>query len=343
MTMPARFWKWRMHGGALTLSRRYMSGEQKTDCFLVTDMLDLTTFLALTRERSAGIPVVLFMHENQLTYPLPDDPDHGPMRRQRGERDLHYAFVNLSSMLAANMVIFNSEFHRRSLLAALPEFLRNFPEYNELTSLESIDSTSRVLPVGVDLTTLKENQVVTGDSPPLILWNHRWEYDKDPARFFAALFAVYDMGIPFRLALCGANFRVQPAEFSEARSRLTSTIVHYGSADEATYRRLLWDAAVTVSTARHEFFGVSTVEAIYCQTFPILPADLSYPEIIPSQFHTRTLYHDDEELIAHLQWALLHETERRSIASALSQSMARFDWEHVALMYDDAIENICLR
>ncbi|MGD2078248.1 MAG: DUF3524 domain-containing protein, partial [Chloroflexota bacterium] len=91
LALPARFWKWRMHGGAITLARRYLeslsSGRQAMpDLLLFTDMVDLTTFMALTRRENPTLPAVLYMHENQLTYPLPEQPDTGPMRRQRGER-----------------------------------------------------------------------------------------------------------------------------------------------------------------------------------------------------------------------------------------------------------------
>ena len=98
LTLPAHFWKWRMHGGAVTLARRWLAaGEPTPDLILATDLLDLTTFLALTRARTGHVPTALYMHENQLTYPLPDDPTTGPMRRQLGERDRHYACLLYTS------------------------------------------------------------------------------------------------------------------------------------------------------------------------------------------------------------------------------------------------------
>jgi len=54
-----------------------------------------------------------------------------------------------------------------------------------------------VLHVGIDfeqLAKLKpEKEGLMGrkkSQPPLILWNHRWEYDKNPTDFFAELFFV---------------------------------------------------------------------------------------------------------------------------------------------------------
>ena len=65
--LPGRYWKWRMHGAALTLAEQCLAQATKPDLILATDMLDLSTFCGLTRRRLSGVPVVLYMHENQLT------------------------------------------------------------------------------------------------------------------------------------------------------------------------------------------------------------------------------------------------------------------------------------
>ena len=113
LTMPGRFWKWRMHGGAVTLARlarQQWETEGRPPLLLVSDMLDLPAFLGLTRDFLADVPVALYFHENQLTYPLPPGE----------KRDLHYAFINYTSALAADRVFFNSAYHRDSFFAELP-------------------------------------------------------------------------------------------------------------------------------------------------------------------------------------------------------------------------------
>ncbi|NHZ72438.1 MAG: DUF3524 domain-containing protein, partial [Aquificales bacterium] len=40
LTLPDRFWKWRMHGGAVTLARRFVENGRFPDLILATDMLD---------------------------------------------------------------------------------------------------------------------------------------------------------------------------------------------------------------------------------------------------------------------------------------------------------------
>ena len=48
----------------------------------------------------------------------------------------------------------------------------------------------------------------------------------------------------------------------------------------AEYEKALADADVFVSTANHEFFGISAVEAGLAGAYPILPKRLAYPEIL---------------------------------------------------------------
>lgn len=342
LTLPAHFWKWRMHGGAVTLARHWLAQNSPApDLILSTDLHDLTTFLALTRRQTAAIPVALYMHENQLTYPLPTDPTIGPMRRQLGERDRHYAFVNFISMLAADRVFFNSRYHLDTFFTALPPFLRHYPEYNEMESIASLRQKSDVLHVGVDLRRL---DLQSGDAPlsdpPLVLWNQRLEYDKNPEGFINVLVALAAEDIPFRVALCGERFGKPGERWESGVAELGERVIHNGYADDDLYRRLLWEAAVTVSTAGHEYFGISILEAIYCHTFPLLPARLSYPELLPEAFHADCLYHGRPDLMRRLRWALNDSAAARDVARRLAPHTARYDWSTMAPLYDDVLGRI---
>jgi glycosyltransferase involved in cell wall biosynthesis len=340
-TLPARFWKWRMHGGAVTLAQTFRESGFVPDLLLATDMLDLTTFLALTRPETAALPSVLYMHENQLTYPLPADGRTGPMRRQKGERDQHYVFVNYASMLASSLVVFNSHYHRDTFFDALPAFLSHFPDYQELETAGELRARSMVLPVGVDYRRLQRDAPAQlSGEPPLIVWNQRWEYDKNPTAFFDALYAMAGEGRPFRVALCGERFRRRPEEFEEAEARLGERLIHTGFAGDETYRRLLWEAEITISTAIHEFFGISILEAVYCNTFPILPYGLSYPELIPEVFHRDCLYRDEEELRDRLRWALTQRAAAAKIARSLRTAVRPYSWQTVAPLYDGAFTRL---
>lgn len=343
LALPARFWKWRMHGGAVTLGRRWLqecAAEAPPDLILTTDLLDLTTFLALTRRHTADVPVALYMHENQLTYPLPTDPTTGPMRRQLGERDRHYAFINYASMLAADGIFFNSYYHQDNFFAALPAFLRHYPEYNELDTVDLLRQKSDILAVGVDLQRLDPPLEPEPSAAPLVLWNQRLEYDKNPEAFIAVLTTLAAEGVPFRVALCGERFGKPGERWEEGVAALGERVIHNGYADDDYYRQLLWEAAVTFSTASHEYFGISILEAIHCRTFPLLPARLSYPELIPPNFHADCLYHGRADLLRRLRWALTDGEAARTVAGRLAPAADRFDWHALGPAYDAQFERL---
>lgn len=330
LTMDGRFWKWRMHGGAVTLARRFREGRLRPDVLLATDMLDLTTFLALTRDRTHGLPVALYMHENQLTYPpLPGE-----------QRDLHYGFINYASMLCADRILFNSRFHLESWFDELPRLLKHFPDYTELQTVDALRARSEVLPLGLSLRALdpaRDDAEQARTGPLLIVWNHRWEYDKGPEAFFRALYALAERGADFRLAVLGEGFVREPPEFAEARERLAGRIVQFGYAESfADYAHWLWRADVVVSTAIQESFGAAVVEAMYCECVPVLPERLAYPQFIAPEYRDLCLYGTEEELVERLARLCADPDVARegALGRAFRAEAAQYDWTVMAPEYD---------
>jgi len=327
-----------MHGGAVTLANRFLSRiGAKFDLTLATDMLDLTTFLALVRREAAGIPAALYFHENQLVYPWsPADRDVG-----KG-RDRHYGFINYASALSADAVLFNSAYHMNSFCGALPGFLRHFPDHREIETADTIRAKSRVLYLGLDLARFDRGSPAERgepEQPPLVLWNHRWEYDKNPAEFVRLLLQLAGEEIPFRIALLGRNFRQQPAEFERLRETLGDRIVHYGEVkSETEYSAWLRRADVLPVTSHQDFFGASVMEAMYNGCLPLLPDRLAYPELIPSDLHGRLLYSDYSGLVAMLRRCLLNIGEARQYD--LRAIAARFSWENMAPVYDEVLAEL---
>jgi len=323
LTLPGRFWKWRMFGGSLTLGQQ--AAELDTpDVLIVSDMVDLPSFLGHAGRAVGSSRSILYMHENQLTYPL------SPTARD----DLAYAYMNWSSMVRADEVWFNSQFHLDSVFEAMPKFLRHFPDHRHTHLVDKVADKSIVMPIGVELGWIGESEKT---EPPLIVWNQRWEYDKDPVRLFDALRRLAAAGGQFRLALCGENFRNVPVEFDRAQSQLAKQIVHYGFAERDVYRRLLLDASVVISTAKHEFFGIAAVEAMAAGAIPVFPNALSYPELIPPEVHHDTLYSNDEGLDRLLISAIADVERRGRLRSLIAPSMDKFSWSRLASKYDRAL------
>ncbi len=332
LSMTGHYWKWRMHGGAVSIAGKYEEMGLKPDLILATDMLDLTTFLALTRAETQGIKTVLYFHENQLTYPWsPTDRD------VKKKRDGHYAFINYSSALAADKVFFNSRYHMDSFLGEMPNFLKGFPDNRELKTVEKIADKSEVLYLGMDLKKFDELKIKGAESTPLIIWNHRWEYDKNPEAFFDVLYQLQDEGVDFQAAVLGESYPKRPAIFKEAKKKLSDRIVHFGYAETfEEYAQWLWKGDVLPVTSSQDFFGGSVIEAMYCNCYPLLPNRLAYPEHIPKSEKEKLIYNGNEELVDKLRHLLLNIDETRAYRT--SSYVADYDWGVMVEKYDDMME-----
>jgi glycosyltransferase involved in cell wall biosynthesis len=341
-------WRWRMRGAAVSLARRLREHARaqpaRFDLIIATDMLDLAAFLGLTRDLTAGVPLALYFHENQLTYPLP------PGRA----RDLAFPWINYTSAVAADAICFNSDFHRRAFLAALPALLGRFHDHQELDLIDVIATKSCVLPPGIDLARLDGLGIgdwgsrigrslvsqfpVPSPESPILLWNSRWEYDKGPPAFFDALRQLAARGLDFRVIVAGEHIDPNEPNFLAAREWLGSRVLAWGYAhDLATYRAMLWQSDIVVSTAIQEFFGISVIEAMYCGCVPVLPRRLSYPELLPPEFHAACLY-DDGALADRLAATMrdLPALQQRDFRAAVRQ----YDWKRMAPQWDAAFEHI---
>jgi glycosyltransferase involved in cell wall biosynthesis len=271
LTLPAHKWKWRMRHSAITFAAQVaeLVGQKRSwDLLFCSDMLNLAEFIGLAPVGVAGLPKVIYFHENQLTYPV----------RVEDERDYQFAMTNLTSALAADAVWFNSQFHLDSFLGALARFLKSMPDYQPLETIETIRAKSSVCPPGIeDFPARRERK----PGPVRILWAARWEHDKNPEDFFKALKILKAENVPFRINVIGQSFRNRPAIFETAQNDFRDNIDMWDyqqSRDD--YERALQQADVVVSTANHEFFGIGILEAVAAGAYPLVPDRLSYPEIL---------------------------------------------------------------
>jgi glycosyltransferase involved in cell wall biosynthesis len=330
LTMPARKWKWRMRGAAL-LMHEAVRRRGEFDVLLVSDFLDLAALMGMAPRLPPAVRTVAYFHENQLTYPVPSED----------ERDYQYGFTNITTCLAADRVLFNSRYHRDSFLEGVRTLLRRMPDHVPEGTPASIERRAQVVPVGVDLSAIDAQRPFAAPraGPLTILWNHRWEYDKGADEFFDLMLELQAEGRDFRLAVTGQQFRTVPGVFDRARRALGRHVRQFGYVEgRDEYYRLLLECDVVVSTAGQEFFGISVVEAVYAGCLPLLPARLSYPELLPARRHGTCLYADRDDLKSRLVHWLDHAEEARALC--LSDDVARFGWECVAPMLDAAMDEV---
>ena len=325
LSLPGRFWKWRMHGGAITMAKRYVKSKFKPDLILVTDMLNLPVFQSLIE---LTCPIAIYFHENQFTYPWsPMDAD------VKLNRDKHYGYINYSSALSADQVYFNSQFHLDSFFIGLEKFLRQFPDYREMKNIETIKEKSSILHLGLDLHKFDLCSTKNNSDLPLILWNHRWEHDKNPETFFNILENLSMKGAEFQLAVLGQEFKRELPCFTNAKKSLKKHIVQFGFIQSfEDYAKWLWKADILPVTSNQDFFGGSIMEAVYCKTIPLLPSRLTYPELFHIDNNPQLFYEDESDLLEKLTIAVQDISELRQ--DNYQKIAEKYSWSNMVEIYD---------
>lgn len=324
-TLPGRHWKWRMHGGAVSLAEK-VNNAKHPDLILATDMLDVSSFRGLLKASLRDIPLITYFHENQLTYPWsPDDQD------VMLKRDTHYAFINYTSALASDKVVFNSEYHRSSFIDSLPQFLKLFPDFQDLKRVDEIAQKSSVLPIGLELSRFDRFQNTKNNDVPVIIWNHRWEYDKNPGLFLKGLEALKNNALDFRLVLLGEGYKKSPKEFEQIQNAFQAELIHVGFVDSfEEYARILSQGDILPVTSVQDFFGISAVEGAYAGVQPILPQRLAFPEVFNYDNKKSLFYQSDNEFVE----LLIEAVSNGSNKKISNTNLHKYDWTKLIAKYD---------
>lgn len=229
------------------------------------------------------------------------------------------------------------------------------PSYETMAKLITSKSTISyfpVPPVPLDITPLTSSDE---DRPLHIVWNHRWEWDKGPEIFFSALrkviegfqnaqsstsstgaqqaisessmaISIQETQIPtFFVSVIGESFGEVPEDFAKAKLEFAPYLKNFGYLESrGLYFNVLYDADIVVSTALHEFFGVSVIEAIRSGCYPLCPNRLVFPEYL-SEAH---LYKTEEQLAKKLRYFIKYPQKLRQMSDWKKEiKISRFSWE----------------
>ncbi len=281
LVLPARYFSWRFRGNSLSFSHEYADQlNQSYDFILATSMTDLASLKGLVPSLHQS-PCLLYFHENQFYYP--DNQSH------HGVADIQ--LTSIYSALAADYLVFNSEFNRTTFLTGVSEFLKKMPDHVPRGIDASFEKKSQVIPVPVDVEKTSTHRKSSGQLQ--ILWNHRWEYDKAPERLLNALKQVKG---EFQLHLVGQQFRHSPKVMSEFKTALTDDrISTFGYLDLGSYQQLLSQCHLVVSTSLHDFQGLAILEASMAGCSPLVPDRLAYREIFSESFRYESFVNDEEK------------------------------------------------
>jgi len=285
VSLPARYFFWRARGNALTFA--YQHGEvlrQNYDCIIATSMVDLNSLRGFF-PHFASIPSLVYFHENQFDY-----PSHS--KAKTDSNLVNIQLISLYNILAADKVLFNSNHNLNSFSEGVRELIDKLPDGIPNDIFDKETDKFGLLPVPiVKPETISRDRV---NRPIHIVWNHRWEYDKQPEVLFKALKKLKGKGVDFKLHILGQSFRQIPDCFEQGKRLFKQEIENWGFQPLQKYHEILSSSDIVVSTALHDFQGLSMQEAIARGCYPIAPDRVAYPEYMSNDHLYSLESHLDE-------------------------------------------------
>ncbi|MCB9481505.1 MAG: DUF3524 domain-containing protein [Desulfobacteraceae bacterium] len=328
--LEAENFKWKIRGASWHFKNK-ITNIFDYDGILMTDMISLSDFRALYKEKIP--PVLFYFHENQLDYPLATNQ----------KIDFHLCFSNINSALSCDCLYFNSKTHKSSFLKSVRQILSRMPTHGFDVSWvnDEIEKKAGYIYPGCDFTEFVSVKSEL-NKIPVILWNHRWDHDKNPEDFFKMLTFLKRDKIDFRLIILGEKGAKTNLLFNDSRKKFEKEIIHFGYVENRDrYIRLLSMSDIALTTSFQENFGYSVIEAIRAGCVPLLPKRLSYPEIIPEKFHHMVLNKSFSKMFKNLKEYLLNpELLKKEWVEKLREYIEIYSWQNMISEYDQILENL---
>lgn len=282
LTLPPRHFAWRIRGNPLYWALEEAEKlSESYDLLIATSMVDLATLRGLVPSL-ATIPSVVYFHENQFEYP----------QGKQQPSLLEAQMVSIYSALAADGLLFNSQYNMRTFLRGCSGLMARLPDRVPPGLPALLEKKSSVLAVPCDKPLVTEagegapwTQSGSDERPLRLCWLGRFEHDKGPEGLLRILQRLEQEELNYELAVTGQQFRQSPAVFDEIEESFQHRLVQFGYAESREdYSALLAAADIVLSTSLHEFQGLAVLEAVACGCLPVVPDRLVYPEIYPPQF-----------------------------------------------------------
>ena len=368
-TLPPSKWHWRTRVSALHFADTIPEPPKLCKTLFASSVLNLCELVAL-RPDLGKLNKVLYFHENQLIYPVRKQlerdfqygynqilsclladvilfnshfnmasfldsipsflkliPDHRPIGVVERIRDkCSVLYFPLEPNLHHNIQI------REQTKKAFNDMGINTTDSPQLDTTDVPQAGTTTPQLCSSRSTLLSQKLTCLLATPClhILWPHRWEHDKGPDEFCAVLRKLLDARLDFVVSILGSHTNDIPASIQEVIPLLGSRLLHKGSVSQQDYWRILTEADVVVSTAKHEFFGVAMLEASYCGCYPLCPNRLVYPEIYPEE----CLYNTEQQLFKRLRAFCLRPNLTRA---NLQIPFDRFQWGTLKLQYKHSL------
>ena len=326
ITMPARHWKWRMQGSAYHMAEQINASDKTYDILLVSGMIDLALFKSLLINSAAQI--LLYMHENQLCYPVSE-------LDKQSNLDLTYGYLNYKSCLVADKVIFNSAYHQEVFLQACLNLLKRMPDYKLIESVESIQAKSVVIPIGIltDRIVADNDMHILKSEYPVLLWNHRWDFDKKPEQFYLLLKHLSRKSLKFNVIMTNTS-QVSNDTLDKIRREFPEHILFDGYVESyEQYLTLLNSSDILPVSRGHDFFGISVLEAVLHGVHPVLPDDSVYEEHFDLDLHPGLYYNYQEQYLMMVEHLIRHYPFNAP-KTELANAVKNYNWQNNILQYE---------
>jgi hypothetical protein len=277
-TLPRGNWRIRLRLGAVALSKMAAEAVGVPDVLFATSLMSFSDLIALLPREYSAAKRVFYVHEHQACYPAQDG--------RHDTRDAHATATNLTSMLAADCILWNSQWTRDSFLEAADDLIRlgSLPRSvtDDIADRSHIAWPPVEVPTGQAPRVLHKAADAKNRGLTLVVWPHRWEHDKGPHELLAL---ERKWGDRHRLGwiLLGQQFESRPSEMQALIDSAGDRLVHAGYTPRLEYETWLSAADWVLSTASHEYFGIAVAEALFAGCLPWLPHRLSYPELLPTE------------------------------------------------------------
>jgi glycosyltransferase involved in cell wall biosynthesis len=264
-----------------------------------------STFPAVLRKAiqdlGIDIPIVGYTHGSHWD----------PTDLYRGARHPGLQFADLGNLEALDALFVTSTYMRDVLI-----------ENIGLVSLEAaaeIAAKIAVIGLPLDMARIDKQKVLSGSRRPTIVFNHAPIESKRPDVFIEAagrVLEAHDVTVLFTRRFGSRDYAYD--QLCELVKHFPEHVVLGKDMDLDDYYGRLWEAEIQVSTASHESFGVSTLEAMYTNNACLLPRCGSYPDICRDD--PEVLYDiDEEDLAARIAHLITHPGLREQVAARLSR------------------------
>lgn len=328
LILPARYFAWRVRGNSLSWAFNHRATlTDNYDFLLTTSMTDLSALRGFVPEL-ARLPTAVYCHENQFAYPV------NPELRASRPNPVEPQILSLYTALCADQLIFNSAYNRDTFLQGVTELLAKLPDHVPAGLVKRLQH-ARVIPVPLSEDVFVPNAPDGEATEPDVLnivWNHRWEYDKGPELLLAIVEQLIASGVRFRMHLLGQRFRQSPVSLQQLQGLLERHCAALGIApghsgyiaDRQAYCALLASADVVLSTALHDFQGLSLLEATALGCTPLAPRRLVYPEYLSPEFVYAATGREEEPTAAEAH-AAVQRLQDWARHKALGQALPKAD------------------